>query len=140
MSDITMKCVMIIDTELPIGIKANTSAVLGITLGKELPHEVGPDVTDASGQTHLGITSIPVTMLGGEKNQIKEIRKRLYSEEFSDLLVVDFSNVAQCCHVYEDYIKMSADTMEQDYHYFGIAIYGNKKKVNKITGSMPLLK
>ncbi|GLC78644.1 hypothetical protein LBYZC6_07580 [Lacrimispora brassicae] len=45
----------------------------------------------ASGQTHLGIVSIPVTMEG-------------------------------------------------DHNYFGIAIYGSKKKVNKLTGFMALLR
>lgn len=53
MSD--MKCVIIIDSELPIGIMANTSAILGVTLGKLIPEQVGADVKDASGQTHLGI-------------------------------------------------------------------------------------
>lgn len=57
---------MVIDSELPIGIIANTSAILGITLGKHIP--------------------------------------------------------------------------EQEHNYFGIAIYGNKKKVNKLTGFMPLLR
>ena len=63
MSESTMKCVMIIDSELPIGIVANTSAILGITLGKYIPEQIGEDVADASGQSHLGIITIPVTML-----------------------------------------------------------------------------
>ena len=41
------KCVMIIDETLPLGIIANTAAILGITLGKELPEVVGCDVTSA---------------------------------------------------------------------------------------------
>ena len=40
------KCVMIIDETLPLCIIANTAAILGITLGKELPEVVGCDVTD----------------------------------------------------------------------------------------------
>lgn len=138
MSD--MKCVIIINSELPIGIMANTSAILGVTLGKLIPEQVGADVKDASGQTHLGIVSIPVTMLGGDKALLKDLRSRLYGSEFDDLVVADFSDVAQGCNIYSEYAAKAAVTTEQDHKYFGIAIYGSKKKVNKLTGSMALLR
>lgn len=138
MSD--MKCVIIIDSELPIGIMANTSAILGVTLGKLIPEQVGADVKDASGQTHLGIVTIPVTMLGGDKALLKDLRSRLYGSEFDDLVVVDFSDVAQGCNVYSEYAAKAAVTTGQDHNYFGIAVYGSKKKVNKLTGSMALLR
>ncbi len=140
MSDSAMKCVMIIDSELPIGIVANTSAILGITLGKYITEQIGMDVTDASGQSHLGIITIPVTMLRGDKTTLKDMRECLYGLEFADLIVADFSDVAQSCNVYSEYIEKAAVTNEQDHNYFGIAIYGNKKKVNKLTGFMPLLR
>ncbi len=140
MSDSAMKCVMIIDSELPMGIMANTSAILGITLGKHIPEQIGSDVIDASGQSHLGIITIPVTMLRGDKLTLKDLRERLYSSEFTDLKVVDFSDVAQSCNIYSEYISKASIRTEQDHNYFGIAIYGNKKKVNKLTGSMPLLR
>ena len=135
-----MKCVMVIDGMLPIGILANTSAILGITLGKCIPGQIGADVTDASGQAHLGIISIPVTMLRGEEKGIKELRERLYGPEFADLIVVDFSDVAQSCNQYDEYMEKAAISTAQDHRYFGIAMYGSKKKVNKLTGSMPLLR
>lgn len=140
MSDPNMKCVMVIDAELPLGLIANTSAVLGMTLGKHLPDQVGPDVIDGSQQIHLGITTVPFSMLRGDKELLKELRERLYGEEFSDLLVVDFSEVAQSCNTYSEYTAKAEATSAQDYTYFGLAIYGNKKKVNKLTGSMPLLR
>lgn len=40
------KCVMVIDETLPTGLIANTAGIMGITLGKEMPDTVGPDVTD----------------------------------------------------------------------------------------------
>ena len=39
----TEKCVLVIDGTLPLGLIANTAAILGITLGKHLPQAVGPD-------------------------------------------------------------------------------------------------
>ncbi|APM37915.1 DUF2000 domain-containing protein [Clostridium kluyveri] len=140
MNDSNIKCVMIIDSQLPIGVIANTSAILGVTLGKHIPEQVGDDVMDASNYTHLGIISIPVTILRGDKEILKNLRERLYKSEFGDLMVVDFSDVAQSCNIYSEYIAKAAATSEQDHNYFGIAIYGNKKKVNKLTGFMPLLR
>jgi len=76
-----LKCVMVVDENLPLGIITNTAAVMGITLGKLFPHTVGDDVYDKTG-------SVP----------------------------------------------------ESGLNYFGVAICGSKKQVNKLTGSMPLLR
>lgn len=140
MNNSNVKCVMVIDSELPIGIIANASAILGITLGKHIPEQVGNDILDATGKTHLGIITIPVAMLKGDKNILRDLRQRLYTSEFSDLVVVDFSDVAQSCNVYSEYISKAASVPEQEHTYLEIAIYGSKKKVNKLTGFMPLLK
>jgi len=140
MSDCNMKCVMIIDSELSIGVIANTSAILGVTLGKHIPEKVGNNVVDATDKTHLGIITIPITMLKGNKDILKDLRERLYDLEFSDLVVVDFSDVAQSCNVYSEYITKAAGVTAQEHTYLGVAIYGEKKKVNKLTGSMPLLR
>ena len=134
------KCVMIIDGELPIGVIANTSAILGVTLGKLFPEQVGEDVTDATGKTHLGIITIPVAMLKGNRERLKALRERLYAPEFSDLAVVDFSDVAQGCNVYSDYAAKAASTPEEGHTYLGLAIYGDQKKVNSLTGALPLLR
>ena len=37
------KCVMVIDEHLPLGIIANTAAIMGITLGKKMPEVVGAE-------------------------------------------------------------------------------------------------
>ena len=54
---------MIIDSELPVGVIANTSAILGVTLGKHFPEQVGENVADATGKMHLGIITIPIAIL-----------------------------------------------------------------------------
>lgn len=57
------KCVMVIDENLPLGIIANTAAIMGITLGKQMPEVVGADVIDQTGNQHLGIIEFPVPIL-----------------------------------------------------------------------------
>lgn len=134
------KCVMVIDEALPLGIIANTAAILGTTLGKKQPDLVGADVVDKSGNEHLGIVEIPVPILKGNARLIKEIRERLYDAEFKDLLTIDFSNVAQGCNTYDDFMDKLSETMESELQYLGLALCGSKKLVNKLTGSIPLLR
>lgn len=134
------KCVMVIDEHLPLGIIANTAAIMGITLGKKMPYVVGADIYDMSGNEHLGIIEFPVPILKGNAENIKTIREKLYEEEFSDLTVVDFSDLAQSCKTYEEFIEKMKNVSEVDLNYLGVAICGPKKKVNKLTGSMPLLR
>ena len=108
------KCVMVIDENLPLGIIANTAAIMGITLGKEMPEVVGANV--------------------------KAIREKLYQPDFRDLTVVDFSDLAQSCKTYDEFISKMENVSDSTLQYFGLAICGPKKKVNKLTGSMPLLR
>ncbi|MCM1224511.1 MAG: DUF2000 domain-containing protein [Lachnospiraceae bacterium] len=134
------KCVMVIDENLPLGIIANTAAIMGITLGKKLPEVVGADVYDRTGNEHLGIIEFPVPILKGNAEIIKTIRKKLYEPDFAELTVVDFSDLAQSCKTYIEFIEKMKNADETDLNYFGIAICGAKKKVNKLTGSMALLR
>ncbi len=134
------KCVMVLDEELPLGMLANTAGIMGITLGKHIPETIGPDVCDKSGMMHRGIIATPVPVLKASKERIRQIREQLYEPRFSELIAVDFSDVAQSCNIYEDYIKKAADTEEKEHVYFGVGICGDKKLVNKLTGNLPLLR
>lgn len=134
------KCVIIIDENLPLGVAANAAAILGITLGKELPETVGPDVFDQTGNCHLGIIEFPVPILKGSRDTINSVRERLFGEEYSDVTVVDFSETAQSCKTYSEYIDKMRETPGTALNYLALAICGSKKKVNKLTGSMPLLR
>lgn len=134
------KCVMVIDENLPLGIIANTAAIMGITLGKKMPEVVGADVYDRTGNRHLGIIEFPVPILKGNADMIKTIREKLYEQDFPDLTVVDFTDLAQGCKTYDEFIEKMKEVPEIDLNYFGIAICGAKKKVNQLTGSMALLR
>lgn len=134
------KCVMVIDESLPLGIIANTAAIMGITLGKQMPEVVGTEVYDRTGNVHLGIIKFPVPILKGNADVIKAIREKLYEPEFSELTVIDFSDLAQGCRTYDEFMEKMKYVTETELNYFGIAICGAKKKVNKLTGSMALLR
>ena len=139
MESATSKCVMILDENLPLGLLANTAAILGITLGKHMPEAVGADVFDGSGKAHLGIITFPVPILREDAEQIRSIRETLYGDGYQDVIVADFSDVAQCCKNYGEYMSKAARADESEWRYFGIGLCGPKKLVNRLTGSMPLL-
>ncbi len=140
MNEVNKKCVMVIDGTLPTGIIANTAAALGVSLGKQMPELVGAEVEDSEKKRHLGIVNVPIAMLQGSRETLKRLRETLYCDKFKDIVVIDFSNVAQRCNAYSQYQQEAAATPQTEYEYLGIVIYGDKKQINKLTGSMPLLK
>lgn len=135
-----IKCVMILDETLPLGLIANTAAIMGITLGKEFPEVIGADVIDQNGSRHSGIIQIPIPILRGSTEKIRQIREKLCQPDSQDLKFVDFSDLAQGCKHYDEFIEKMCQTPEEKLQYLGLAIYGAKKKINQLTGSMPLLK
>ena len=116
------KCVIVVDEELPLGIIANTAVILGITLGKTMPEAVGPDVIDQTEKSHLGIIKFPVPVLKSSAEKLKYIREQLYQDAF------------------DDFTQKMTQVPESALKYFGLAICGSKKKVAKLTGSLPLLR
>jgi len=54
---------------------------------------VGEDGTDASKQNHLGIVTIRVSILKGNKEILRKLREKLYTSDFNDITVADFSNI-----------------------------------------------
>lgn len=134
------KCVMVIDQNLPLGLIANTAAVMGITLGKMCPWAVGGDVADKSGSLHRGIITFPVPVLKSTAQGIRALRERLGQPEFAGLTAVDFSDLAQGCKTYEEFTGKMAAAPEESLGYLGLALCGDKKTVDRLTGSMPLLR
>ena len=134
------KCVLVLDPQLPPGLIANTAAILGITLGKALPEAVGPDVADQGGNPHRGIIAFPVPVLKGTPECIRALRAALYRPEFQAVTAVDFSDLAQGCKTYEEFIAKMAQAPACSLRYFGVALCGPKKLVNQLTGSLPLLR
>ena len=134
------KCVMVIDEALPVGLIANTAAILGITLGKRMPEVVGADVIDRTGRTHAGIIEFPVPILKASAERLHYLREKLYDPAFADVTVVDFSDLAQSCKTYDEFIGRMQTADENEFRYLGVALCGAKKLVNKLTGNLPLLR
>ena len=132
------KCVIVIDESLPVGQLVNSAAVLMMSIGKLHPDLVGRNLEDGSGYEHRGITTIPLPVLKGA-GKLKEIREGLKLHE-GELTVVDLIDATSNTASYEEYAAELKKSAKEVLNYYGIAIYGNRKLVNKYTGSLGLLR
>ena len=109
-------------------------------MGKQVKGIVSHDVYDKEGGKHLGITQMPIPVLGASYDKIKEIRQKLISLDLKDFVMVDFSNIAQQSETYDHYEEVMHTTEENDIRYLSIGICGNKKVINKTTGNLRLIR
>ena len=134
------KCVIVVDEGMELGVIANVTAILSIALGKLRPDISGNDIEDAEHHKHYGLIQVPVPVLKASADKVAEIRNKLFGAEFEDISCIDFTNVAQQSMNYVDYTDTMQNATKDDLLYLGIAMVGNKKKVNKLTGSLGLLR
>lgn len=78
---------------------------------------------------HLGIAKTPTAILKGSKGHLHELRDKSLSGVYLDLTVIGFSDTAQSYKTYEEYIAKLKRVSPSDYHYFGLALYENKKSI-----------
>ncbi|WP_020611267.1 DUF2000 domain-containing protein [Sediminispirochaeta bajacaliforniensis] len=133
-----MKAAIIVDTTLPLGLIANSAAVLGASLGALHPEIIGEDLVDLSGRRHAGITGLPIPILGADKEQLRKLVDS--AEHDDDIDLVAFNDVAQRCKNYQEYSKLLAAVPSDTLRYLALLVVGKKQAVNRLTGSLPLAK
>lgn len=133
------KCVIVIDPELPIGVIANTAAILSMNIGKIMPEIIGAGHKDHAGDYHHGITTMPIPILKGSNKLLKEMRQIVKAHE-PNLTVIDLITATQRTKSYADYVHQYQTTPIEQLEYLGLALCGEIKIVNKYTGSLGLLK
>lgn len=134
------KLAIVVDAGLPPGLAANTAAVLALTLGQRVPSIIGPDLHDAGGGVHAGITTVPIPILVAGGDAVRQLRSRAAAQAGAGLLVVDFTDCAQRTRTYDDYARLLEAAAEDDIAYLGVAVHGPRKLVQRLTGSLPLLR
>lgn len=131
-----VKIAMVIAEELAPGFAVNSAAVLAASLSNKLPYLIGEDLVDTSGTNHTGLTWLPMPMLKAKKEEIKKIYHEAVQQK--GLLVIDLSEIAQSARNYETY-KAALETCDvNELQYCGVAIYGDKTTVNRLTRKLTL--
>lgn len=135
-----MKCIMIVDESLPTGIIANTTAALGISLASVVNGLSGKKLLDKDGREHQGITNTPIPILASAKEEIKAKYDELLEKNDSDIYAIGFSEIAQKSLSYDDYGIKLLGANKDEIDYLGLCLYGPKRKINKLTGNLKMLR
>lgn len=135
-----MKCVMIINKDMPIGVIANTAAALGISLASQVNGLTGKKLKDMDGRVHEGVTNVPIPILALSKEELKDKYDEILEKNDPEFKIIGFNDVAQKSLSYDDYEMNLASSEKAQINYLGICIYGPKKKVNKLTGNLKMLR
>ena len=92
--------------------------------------------------THLDVykrqVQYPLPILKANQETLASIYQKVQTME--DVYFVDFTNIAQSCLDYDDYIQKMKKATQETIEYYGIALLGPKKSINRLSGSLPLLR
>lgn len=132
------KCAIVVSDELPTGLAVNAASVLSLTMGHRVEGLVGVDVQDADGVTHPGVIHIPLPILVAPREQVGAIVQTAATRD--GMFFVSFSSLAQSCRTYEEYIDKMAASPTAELASVGVGLHGPRKQVNKLVGSLPLLR
>ena len=101
---------------------------------------MGENVADRAGNIHPGIIRTPVPVLSGGPEVFQTLRRRLGEPEFSAVAAVDFTDLAQRCRTYGEYMEKMSAAAPEDLRYLGLALRGPRHQVDRLTGSLPLMR
>ena len=132
--DVPERCVIVLDEGLPPGLAANAAAVLAVTLGARAPGLLGADIEDGDGGQHPGLIDRGLPILKAPLRELGAIRARAVE---AGVAVVGFR---QETTDYAAYGARIAGTATAELDYLGLLISGPKRAVNRLTGSLPLLR
>lgn len=134
------KCVLIVDGHLPIGLAANTAAVLAMSLGRLHPELIGADLFDQDGQMHPGITTTVLPILKSQPEQLVDIARRVRELPSGEVLMIDVTTTAQQSKTYEEYQSALSTSSTTDLTYIGLCLFGHAPRIKSLTGSLALLR
>src|SRR5258708_25391541 len=133
------KMVIILAEDLPVGLKANTAAVLSLTLGNKIEGLIGAELQDGDKNTHTSLTTVPLPILNCSSDKLKEIYTQSYQLK-DELLLIDITDAAQTTKNYTDYEEKLKNSSTEKLKLLGIALAGSKKLINNFTGNLALLR
>jgi len=131
------RCVIVVDAALPPGRAANAAAVLALTLGKRHPQLVGADIRNADGDIHFGLVWMGVSVLCASAEMLTQLRERAIA---TDVEVIDFPIEGQQTTDYEAFRRAVSLVPRSELRLVGLCLYGAKKSVTRLVGSLPLLR
>ncbi|WP_150251440.1 DUF2000 domain-containing protein [Nocardiopsis deserti] len=131
------KIVVVLREGLEPALAANAGVVLGLALGGRMENSLAADGKDAGGGLHAGLNPHPVPTLVASAEQLHVLKA---GADERDLTVVGFNEVARRSRDYVEYLDALAATESQDVEYVGVAVFGARNAVNKLTKKLALMR
>lgn len=132
----SIKPVIILANTLPTGQKANFSAILGMTLSHLHPELLGNATPTADGISLAGITNVALPVLGAQEDDMLAI--------FLAAVVLPvraaYMRAAYEARNYDDYTARISTVPLTGHMPLGILLAGPRKAVDRICGSLPLIR
>ncbi|WP_116133956.1 DUF2000 domain-containing protein [Tropicimonas sp. IMCC34043] len=132
----SFKPVIILADDLPIGLKANFAAVLGMSLGQLCPDLVGADTPTQDSVQIAGITTVALPILCAPAADLPAL-----FEAAADLPVrLAYMRAAFEARDYADYTTRIAAAPLTGHEPQAILLAGPRKAVDRTCGRLPLLR
>ena len=132
----TLKPVIILSTSLPRGLQANFAAILGMSFGRLHPELIGPATPDSDGMLLDGITQVAVPVLGAAPEDLAS----LFAAAENLPVRLAYMRAAFEARNYADYTARIATSPLKDHEPQAILAAGPRKAIDRLCGSLPLLK
>ncbi|GHG88256.1 DUF2000 domain-containing protein [Pseudodonghicola xiamenensis] len=132
----SVKPVIILAETLPLGLKANFAAVLGMSLGQRHPELVGADTPTQDQEIVPGITTVALPILSAPA----ETLGTLYEAAAELPVRLAYMEAAFRARDYTDYTARIAAAPLADHAPQAILLAGPRKAVDRICGRLPLLR
>lgn len=130
------KCAIIVEKTLSPGLAINAASVIGVSLGRRVENLVGPEMQSKDGVVYPGVIYAPLPILLTQEESLTTTLSRALADP--DILVMPFSTLAQSCKTYEEYCERIAQARSESIDLAAVGLLGPKKKINKLTGHLPL--
>lgn len=132
------KIVIVVGPGLAPGMAANRCAVLATGIAARHPEILGPDVRSSDGQPLAGITKVPIAVL--TVPEIPALRALEAQARAQGCATWVYLGRAQGVRSYAAYGESVAATPFADLDIDAVALYGTRKAVARLTGSLPMLR
>ncbi|MDD5337772.1 MAG: DUF2000 domain-containing protein [Candidatus ainarchaeum sp.] len=140
MIDDHKRLVAVLNEKIEAGKVMNALAHMSLGLGGSVPDREElklMNYRDAGGNDHANISARPFIILQARNsNQIRILRNAAIQ---NNIRFVDFTNT-MTEGTYEDQIKRSGETKEEDLEYWGMVVFGDEAIVSELTRKFSLWK
>lgn len=132
----SVKPVIVLAETLPVGLKANFAAVLGMSLGKLMHDLVGADTSTADGVALPGITTVALPILGAPAADLLP----LFISADGLPVRLAYMRSAFEARTYEDYTARIAALPLAHHEPQALLLAGPRKAIDRLCGRLALLR